>query len=181
MDDRHPISTTIIALAGAVIVVLGLKLAAPLLAPLLLAALVTATCSPIAAWLSARGVPAAVGAGVALLAGVAFLAGCGALIAYSANEAQSHLPTYFARAQDQAGALAAQLTRLGIHASRESVLAAFDSGKMLNVLGSTLTAAADVLPHVILLPLLVFFALVEVAGPPPDDVRPFNRDRETFH
>lgn len=24
-------------------------------------------------------------------------------------------------------------------------------------------------------------ALVEVAGPPPDDVRPFNRDRETFH
>ena len=53
-------------------------------------------------------VPAAVGAGVALLAGVAFLAGCGALIAYSANEAQSHLPTYFARAQDQAGALAAQ-------------------------------------------------------------------------
>ncbi len=135
-----------------------------MLAPLLLAALLTATCSPIAAWLSARGFPAAVGAAVALLVGVAFLAGCGALIAYSANDARSHLPAYWARAQEDAGVVATYLSRLGFRASRDSLLALFDSERVLTVVGGTLTAAADVLPHVVLMPLLVFFALAEVAG-----------------
>ena len=164
MTSTRSAPTTILTLAAAVIVVVGLKLAEPLLAPLLLAALLTATCSPIAAWLSARGFPAAVGAAVALLVGVAFLAGCGALIAYSANDARSHLPAYWARAQEDADVVATYLSRVGVRASRESILALFDSERVLTVVGGTLTAAADVLPHVILMPLLVFFALAEVAG-----------------
>ncbi|MEO7327353.1 MAG: AI-2E family transporter [Minicystis sp.] len=164
MDSKSPVSSTVLTLAAAVIVVAGLKFAQPLLAPLLLAALITATCAPIAAWLSARGMPAGVGAGVALLVGVAFLAGCSALIAYSANDARAQLPAYWARAGDVAGSIAASLTRLGIDASREKLLSIFEAGRMMSALGSTLTAAADVLPHLVVMPLLVFFALAEVAG-----------------
>src|SRR6187401_2619678 len=116
MDSRSRFSSPIVAFAALMIVVAGLKLAQPLLAPLLLAALITATSAPIAAWLSARGFPASLGAAVALLVGVGFLAGCGLLVAYSSDEARAQIPTYWARAQDGAGGVAAYLTRLGFHA-----------------------------------------------------------------
>lgn len=164
MNSRSGISSIILTLAAAIIVVAGLKLAQPLLAPLLLAALITATSAPIAAWLSARGLPASLGAAVALLVGVAFLAGCGLLLAYSSMEARAQLPTYWARIQDGAGALAAYLTRLGFPATRESVLSIIDASKVVHVVKTALTAGADVLPHLIVLPLLVFFALAEIAG-----------------
>lgn len=164
MDSSRRISSTILTLAAAVIVVMGLKLAQPLLAPLLLAALITATSAPIASWLSARGLPASAGAAVALLVGIGFLAGCGLLIAYSSDEARSQIPTYWARAQDGAGGVAAYLTRLGFRATRESVLSIFDASKVMLVVGTALTAGADVLPHLIVMPLLVFFALAEIAG-----------------
>ena len=164
MDSSRRSSSTLLALAAVVIVVMGLKLAQPLLAPLLLAALITATCAPIASWLSARGLPASVGAAVALLTGLGFLAGCGLLIAYSSDEARAQIPTYWARAQEGAGSLAAYMTRLGFHATRESILAMFDASKVMLVVGTALTAGADVLPHLIVMPLLVFFALAEIAG-----------------
>ena len=164
MESRSRFSSTIITLAALMVVVAGLKLAQPLLAPLLLAALITATCAPIAAWLSSRGLPASVGASVALLVGVGFLALCGVLIAYSSDEARAQLPTYWLRAQDSAGSVAAYLTRLGFHATRESVLSIFDASKVMLVVGTALTAGADVLPHLIVMPLLVFFALAEIAG-----------------
>jgi AI-2 transport protein TqsA len=164
MDSSRRIASTILTLAAAVIVIMGLKFAQPLLAPLLLAALITATSAPIASWLSARGFPASLGAAVALLAGVGFLAGCVLLVAYSSEEARSQLPTYWTRAQDGAGGVAAYLTRLGFHATRESVLSIFDASKVMLIVGTALTAGADVLPHLIVMPLLVFFALAEIAG-----------------
>jgi AI-2 transport protein TqsA len=164
MNSRGGVSSTILTLAATIIVVAGLKLAQPLLAPLLLAALITATSAPIAAWLSARGLPASVGATVALLVGVAFLGVCVLLIAYSSMEARAQLPNYWVRAQDGAGAVAAYLTRRGVNVTRESVLSIFDASKMMLVVGTALTAGADVLPHLIVMPLLVFFALAEIAG-----------------
>ncbi len=164
MDSRSRFSSPIVTFAAVMIVVAGLKFAQPLLAPLLLAALITATSAPIAAWLSSRGLPASVGATVALLVGFAFLALCGVLIAYSGDEARAQLPTYWVRAQDGAGSVAAYLTRLGFRATRESVLSIFDASKVMLVVGTALTAGADVLPHLIVMPLLVFFALAEIAG-----------------
>lgn len=164
MDSRSGPAKTVLTLAAVVIVVAGLKLAQPLLAPLLLAALITATSAPIAAWLSARGLPAGVGAAVALLVGMGFLGACFVLIAYSCVEARDQLPHYWVRAQDGADALAAYITRLGYHTTRASILSVFDAGKVMVIVGTALTAGADVLPHLIVMPLLVFFALAEIAG-----------------
>ncbi len=164
MDSRSGPAKTVLTLAAVVIVVAGLKLAQPLLAPLLLAALITATSAPIAAWLSARGLPAGIGAAVALLVGMGFLGACFLLIAYSCVEARDQLPHYWVRAQDGADALAAYITRLGYHTTRASILSVFDAGKVMVIVGTALTAGADVLPHLIVMPLLVFFALAEIAG-----------------
>ncbi len=164
MNSRSRFSSPIVTFAAVMIVVAGLKFAQPLLAPLLLAALITATSAPIAAWLSSRGLPASVGATVALLVGFAFFGLCGVLIAYSGDEARAQLPTYWVRAQDGAGSVADYLTRLGFHATRDSVLSIFDASKVMLVVGTALTAGADVLPHLIVMPLLVFFALAEIAG-----------------
>ena len=164
MDSRSGPGSTILVLAATVIVVAGLKLAQPLLAPLLLAALITATSAPIAAWLSARGLPASLGAAVALLVGTTFLGACVVLLAYSCSEARDQLPHYWDRAQASADALAAYVTRLGYHTTRASILSIFDASKVMLILGTALTAGADVLPHLIVMPLLVFFALAEIAG-----------------
>lgn len=164
MSSRSGPGSTILVLAAIVVVVAGLKLAQPLLAPLLLAALITATSAPIAAWLSARGFPAGVSAAVALLVGMGFLAACFVLIAFSCSEARDQLPHYWDRAQEGADALAAYVTRLGYRATRASILSIFDASKVMLILGTALTAGADVLPHLIVMPLLVFFALAEIAG-----------------
>jgi predicted PurR-regulated permease PerM len=158
------VTTTAVTIAAMFVVIAGMKLAQPLLAPLLLAALITATVAPIAAWLSARGAPAAVGAGIALLVGLAFMAIFGVLISYSANEARAQLPAYWSSAQEGATALADRLTRLGFPASRDGLLSALDPGRLMGMLGGTLAAVADVLSHVVVMPLLVFFALAEIAG-----------------
>jgi predicted PurR-regulated permease PerM len=154
----------VLTLAAFVVVVAGLKLAQPLLAPLLLAALVTATSAPIAAWLSSRGLPPGLGAAIALLIGMSFLGACFLLIAYSFSDARDQLPHYWLRAQDTADALAAYVTRLGYHTTRASILSIFDASKVMIIVGTALTAGADVLPHLIVMPLLVFFALAEIAG-----------------
>jgi predicted PurR-regulated permease PerM len=95
---------------------------------------------------------------------MAFLGLCVVLIAYSSNEARAQLPSYWLRAQDGADAVAAYVTRLGFHATRASILSIFDASKVMLVVGTALTAGADVLPHLIVMPLLVFFALAEIAG-----------------
>ena len=164
MDSRRGPASTVLTLAAVVVVVAGLKLAQPLLAPLLLAALITATSAPIAAWLSARGLPAGIGAAIALLIGMVFLGACFLLIAYSFSDAREQLPHYWTRAQDSADALAAYITRLGYHTTRASILSVFDASKVMLIVGTALTAGADVLPHLIVMPLLVFFALAEIAG-----------------
>jgi predicted PurR-regulated permease PerM len=164
MDSSRGPASTVLTLAAFVIIVAGLKLAQPLLAPLLLAALVTATSAPIAAWLSARGLPAGLGAAVALLVGMGFLAACFLLMAYSFSDARDQLPHYWVRAQDSADALAAYITRLGYHTTRANILSVFDASKVMLIVGTALTAGADVLPHLIVMPLLVFFALAEIAG-----------------
>jgi len=162
--ERSRVTTTAVAIAAMIVVVAGMKLAQPLLAPLLLAVLMTATVAPIAAWLSARGSPAGVSAAAALLVGLAFVAVFGLLITYSANEARAQLPAYWSKAQDGATAVADRLTRLGFHASRDGLLSILDPGRLMGMLGGTLAAVADVLSHVVVLPLLVFFALAEIAG-----------------
>lgn len=163
-ESTARVSKAVLALAGVVVVVAGLKLAQPLLAPLLLAALMTAMFAPIASWLSARGLPAGVSAVVALLAGVASIAGCGFLVAHSANAARAQLPAYWQSAQHGADSLAMLLNRFGFHASRASILSFLDADRLIALVGTTLGAAADILPDVVLLPLIVFFALAEVAG-----------------
>lgn len=164
IDSTRRVPSSVLTLAGVVIIVVGLKFAQPFLAPLLLAALVAATFAPIAAWLSARGVPAGVGAALALLVGCASVAACGLLVAYSADEARAQLPAYWSRAQHGAERVAALLTRFGLQSSRESVMSVLDADRLIGVAGSTLGAAADLAPHIVLLPLLVFFALAEIAG-----------------
>jgi len=158
------VTTTAVTIAAMVVVIAGMKLAQPLLAPLLLAALITATVAPIAAWLSSRGSPAGVSAGVALLVGLAFMGLFGVLISYSANEARTQLPAYWSSAQDGAAAIADRLTRMGFTASRDGLLSFLDPGRLMGMLGGTLGAIADMLSHVVVMPLLVFFALAEVAG-----------------
>ncbi len=164
MDSHRGPASTVLALAAVVVVVAGLKLAQPLLAPLLLAALITATSAPIAAWLSARGLPASASAAVALLVGMGFLGVCFVLIAYSCSEARDQLPHYWVRAQDGADSVAAYVTRLGYPTTRASIISIFDASKVMLIVGTALTAGADVLPHLIVMPLLVFFALAEIAG-----------------
>jgi hypothetical protein len=64
----------------------------------------------------------------------------------------------------EAGVAAAYLTHLGIPASRASLLSFLDAERVMSLVGGTLSTAAGVLPQIVLMPLLVFFALAEIVG-----------------
>ncbi len=87
----------VLMIAGVVIVVFGLKMAAPLLVPLLAAVFITVVSLPVVRWLTARKVPRWAAILLAVLLDFAVLVGFGGLIGGSLNDFYERVPYYQAR------------------------------------------------------------------------------------
>jgi predicted PurR-regulated permease PerM len=146
--------------ASAVVVVAGLRAAAWLIAPVLLALVIVIVVSPVHRWLRRHGFPAwlATATLVTVVYGVflAFLA----VLAFSLVRLATLLPQYTDRARALAGSAAAELTSLGIGPERfDEAARSVDPGRLLSYVGSLLGSLTAVTTSVVfLLALLLFFS-----------------------
>jgi len=92
----------LLILAATVIVLAGVKLAAPILVPFLLALFITLVSAPFALWLYDKGVPRGVAVTITFLLLVAGLTGLGALVGGSINAFYDQLPEYRVELADYA-------------------------------------------------------------------------------
>jgi predicted PurR-regulated permease PerM len=144
-----------------VVVVAGLKLAAPVLLPVALAFFVATLNLPLLAALKRRRVPAWLG--IVLVVGVnASVIGLLVLIvSESLTELRYALPWYVARTQEMIASGIASLQARGVPISDEMTSGLIDAQGVLDLAGRTLRGAAALVSRAFLILLITIFILAE--------------------
>ncbi|MEE9386258.1 MAG: AI-2E family transporter [Nannocystaceae bacterium] len=152
--------------AAAFIVVAGLRVAADIILPVLVAAFLAVLSIPPVTWLQRRKLPdwAAV-----------FIVFSGVLVAFglvslfvvgSVNDFREALPAYEQRLREMTSGWLAWLSAMGIELSSKTLTESFDGGALMRGVGTALGALGNLLSNTVFVLLTVAFILAEVAGLP---------------
>ncbi len=113
-----PFGRLLLIAASAVIVLAGMRAAAPVIGPVLIALLITIAWSPGSRWLRKRGLPPTLAALTGIVLGVAALALLALLVWSSLAQLQDKLPEYQARVETLRDSVTSLLARLPFDSSR---------------------------------------------------------------
>lgn len=164
MDD-HPGARLLLVGASVVVVVAGLKVAAPILLPFALGLFLAVVSLPVMFWLQLRRVPAPVAIALTVLVNIA-LFGVLILLAFeSVSEFQAQLPRYNQRLQELVRSWLVALSDRGIplegYITPQTINDTIDPGVVLDFIGGTIQRAAVLLGKVFLVFLIMAFILGE--------------------
>jgi len=157
-------------LAAAVVVVAGMKVASPVVVPVLLALFIAAITAPALLWLENKGLPTL----AALLVVIGILLGAGALlvtlIGASLSEFQSQQPVYQARLEtlfEQLQSFLAQITSLlGVSFQISDFASALNPNSIAAGVGKAVNEIGALIANAFLIFLIVVFMLFEVSTLP---------------
>ncbi len=158
--DQNPGTRFLFIMAMVVVVVYGLRLAAPILLPFSLALFLAVLTLPIQAWLQKRGVPASLAIFLAVLVDVAVLGLLILLASQSITEFQDRLPRYAQGLRDLAAGWVEALQAHNIPAASYLTTDIIDPGYVVNLVGGTLQRTFAFVSNT----LLVFLILVFILG-----------------
>jgi predicted PurR-regulated permease PerM len=156
----------LVTLAAFVIVVAGMKAAAPLLVPFLLALFIAILiASPFSA-LQRLGLPAgpALVMVLIILIGMIFL--LGTLVGDSLQNFSSAFPGYQTRLREITSGLLARLDDHGVHVSSQLVADYLDPGKAMKMVAGILSGMGGMLTNGFLIMITVIFVMLEAASFP---------------
>ena len=149
-----------------VIIIAGLKLAAPLFVPILLSAFIAIICLPPLYFLLNKGMNVTLAVfvitGSLVLLGLLISLFTGTAIA----DFSKNLPFYQERIQGQTAQLIALLTKVGVEIPAGNLLESFDPSAVMKFVGSLLSGLGNALTNVFLLLLIVIFVLFEAVALP---------------
>ena len=147
---------------GLFLIIFGLKNAASIVSPILLAGIIAVTVAPIIGWLMGKGVPAwlALLLTIALLIGL--ILGFVLLLEGSASRLIATLPQYAESLDSQQEAVEAKLESLGLGGSQGLSVPKLDSETMMGFLGSLLEGIISALSGVFIMIIVLIFALLAV-------------------
>lgn len=172
MSDSQPGERYSFLLPAAcfVIVVAGMRAAAPLVVPFLLSAFIAIICSGPLVWLQRRRVPTAWA--VLLIVGLVVLIAMvmAAFVGSSLTLFYENLPQYQDRIAQSVKSLLARADTLGLHISPQVVMEYFDPRSVINWIAGVLSSFGGMLTNAFLIIMTVVFILFEVASM-PDKIR----------
>ncbi len=154
---------SLVAAAALVIVIAGMRAAADLIVPFLLALSIAIICLPPLAWMRAHRVPTGIAVAILVVVIVAGLSGVAAIIGNSTSNFIRELPHYQTRVQglfDQLGALA---NHFGIQLSVPGLRQALKPDAVFSLLGKFFTSFGAVLSNGLLIVITVLFILFEAS------------------
>jgi AI-2 transport protein TqsA len=165
-DGRDRGARVLFVAASVVVVIAGLRAAASILLPFLVAVFLAIVSMPLMTWLQRRGVPKVIAVVCTVLAGIAVLAGLVVLVGHSVNQFTAAAPRYQARFQTLFAAITAWAEARGVDTTAWVTLDLLNPGVLVDVMGTTLRAIAAVLQNAFLVLLTMIFILLEAAGFP---------------
>jgi predicted PurR-regulated permease PerM len=159
-------SRLLVPLASLVVVIAGLKLAQPLLIPLVFAAFVAVLCAPAVEWMTRRRVPTVVAVPLVVLGVVAVLVAVGGLVGTSVKAFEQAAPHYTARLDVLVAGATLWLSDIGIKLTTEGLREMVQPAAVMRVMQQALVQVASLLSDVLLVGLTVVFILFEAAALP---------------
>ncbi len=152
--------------AAMVVILAGLKIAAPLIIPFLLAIFLSLLGAPVVIWLQRRRIPTAVAVSGVVLGMIGFVAILGILVGSSVSQLTYMIPKYQERFRVLVLSATGWLEHRGIPVSGRLLIDAMDPGMVMGLVGGTLKGLAAALSNFVLVILTVTFILLEVSGFP---------------
>lgn len=159
-----PAARMVLVLAATIIVLAGMKQAAPLLVPFLLSIFIAVLCLPLMVGLQRRGINTAVSLIVVILAVASVGMALAWLIGSSIESFSANMPEYQAKISTQWGAVIVWLQSMGIVVPTEFASDNFDPGSAMKLVAQVLKGFGNVLANSFLIFLTVIFILLEAAS-----------------
>lgn len=196
MDDTNgmtPLLRLLITGACTVIVIGGLKLAAPVLTSIFLALLIAISVMPLVNWLKRKGLPGWLAMVVIVLAVFIIVTFIIVIVVVSAGQLDDNLPVYQARVTEIKDDISGLLEGYGIDAQNVLNLDVFEPNRIINATASIAISVASAMSNWIFVLLIAVFIMIEAAGypaklmdavcqgsPMPDRLISLNRDIRSY-
>lgn len=148
------------------IVVAGLKLAGPLLIPVIVAAFVAIVCAPAVRFLVDKHVPSGLAVALVLVFVLGSIVLLSVAVADQLTELTADLPVYKEKLHGYYESLTVWLEGKGVNLTPPEERSPIDPDRLLSMAGSVAGTAANAVSTVLLLLLLVAFMLGEASGLP---------------
>lgn len=164
MEEKERVSNVariLLTAACFVIVVAGMRAAGSILVPFLLALFIAIICAPPLFWMQRKGIPSALAALAIVIAIIAIGLLLTTLVGTSVSDFSKSLPLYQQHLSAKTAALISFLRGLGFEISDEVLTDYFHPGKIMKMVGNTLTGLSGLLSNVFLILLTVVFILLE--------------------
>jgi len=147
--------------AAAVVIIAGLRVAAELIVPMLLAVFTAMILSPPLRWLKAKRFPAPLA--IALLIGLVIVITMmvAAVVSAAISDFRLALPTYGSQFETLSSGLVAALAQYGIVLDQSQWQTLFDPSALFKMVANTLSSLGNALTNGLLILLLVVFILAE--------------------
>ena len=159
-----PGARVLLSAACVVVLVAGLRAAAELLRPFVLALFLGIISMPLLSWLCRRGVPKVLAVFVTVMAVILVVSGIGAMVGGSLNSLAEQLPKYQVRLGEMLAAAQAQVDRLGLGTEPLKLTDVVDAGAVVEVARTAVTSVANLLSKGLLVLLALIFVLFEATG-----------------
>jgi AI-2 transport protein TqsA len=165
--SRMPgLTVLLITTAGFVITVAGMKAAASLIVPFLLAVFIAIICMPAVGWLKKHRVPNVLAILIVLLSILILGSLLITLMGTSLANFSDNLPTYQARLTEKSGALFAWLNEHHITISNDLITKHLNPNAVMNLAATTLSELSSVLTNAFMIFVIVIFMLFELTEIP---------------
>jgi predicted PurR-regulated permease PerM len=168
-----------LGLAGAIVVVLGLRELTDIVGPAFFALVLTVAAHPMRPWIARLGVPEWVGSIVAIVVIYLVLVGLAVALLISGARFAELLPTYKKQFEETMQSAFDWLKSVGVTESQiQEVAGSFDLGRMLDVLGGLAGGLLALTSSLVFVVTLVLFMVFDASGFPkklqqlPQDRRP---------
>lgn len=152
----------LLAGAGLVVSIAGIKMFAGILGPVFLALMLTIAVQPIQSWAQRRGLPRWVGMVAALIVVNLILLGLIGALVVSAAQLATELPQYTDTVDDLLDGVRSTLASAGVNADQvHNVLSGIDVGKVVGLLESVLQSLLGVFSNLFFVVALLLFMAVD--------------------
>ena len=165
-QNRGTGARVLLSVASVVIVIAGLKAAASVFLPVLIAVFLSMISLPLLNWLQAKRVPKGLAVLITIFVALGVLAAIVVLVGGSIQEFTREAPKYRAKVVTMWAGVLDWVQAQGIAVSPEITRELLDPGRAMDMMTGTLRGVAAVLSNLLLVFLFIVFILFEAAGFP---------------
>ena len=161
--SREKVRRGLVTIAAIVVLIAGMRAAASIVVPILLALFLAFVSSPLVFRLSKTRMPYPLAVSLVLLLELAVLGTLGVLIGSSVGRFEQRVPVYRDRLGEIYRELADFMSSHGVRLAPEGLSTALDPGAIMEMIGTTLTGLGAILGNLLLVVLVLAFTLFDAS------------------